>query len=479
MLFNSIDFAVFLPLVFLLYWWVGGRSIRRRNIILLLSSYIFYGWWDPRFLLLIAFSTVVDFAVGLAMEGTLVQRRRKYLLWTSLVVNIGLLGYFKYANFLLDSFVGAFTFFGGEFHADRLDIILPVGISFYTFQTLSYSIDVYHRRMRPISDPIAFAAYVSFFPQLVAGPIERAINLLPQFQELRKFDTARAVDGSRQMLWGFFKKLVIADNCAEEVERIFGAHMEMSGATLLLGTVFFSMQAYGDFSGYSDIAIGCARLFGFNLQRNFAYPFFARDIAEFWRRWHISLTTWFRDYVYIPMGGSRGTKAMQVRNISVVFLISGLWHGAAWHFVIYGALNALYFIPGVLRGTRSKRSPIVAQGRLRPSLVEVVQMGRTFLLASLTFTVLRAEDMRHATEYLIGIFDTSLFQWPDYHHAELPWLITACMALEWVRREDEHTLQRLGNALPRIWRWSIFALIACTIGFFMNTNGTPFFYFQF
>ena len=302
MLFNSIDFVVFLPIVFILYWWVGGNDPRRRNLILLIASYVFYGWWDPRFLVLIAFSTLVDYFVGVRLGSTSDARSRKYLLWTSLAVNFGLLGYFKYSNFFLESFVDAFSLFGQPFSIGRLNIILPVGISFYTFQTLSYSIDVYRNKMQPTNDPVAFATYVSFFPQLVAGPIERAEKLLPQFGSLRTFRYDMAVDGARQMLWGLFKKMVIADNCAFEVDRIFGQYHTLGGATLLLGSVLFAFQIYCDFSGYSDIAIGCARLFGFQLMKNFAFPYFSRDIAEFWRRWHISLSTWFRDYLYVPLG---------------------------------------------------------------------------------------------------------------------------------------------------------------------------------
>ena len=343
MLFNSIDFALFLPLIFFLYWFVLKGKLRSQNILLLISSYVFYGWWDYRFLSLIAFSTLVDYSIGRAMVKSDRPNVKTALLTTSLVVNLGLLFFFKYYNFFLDNFVGAFRFFGTEFQVERLNIILPVGISFYTFQTLSYTIDVYRGNLKPTRNFIDFAAFVSFFPQLVAGPIERATNLLPQFARIRAFDYGLAVMGLRQILWGLVKKVVIADNCASIVNEIFANSANESGSTLVLGALLFAFQIYGDFSGYSDIAIGTARLFGFDLMQNFAFPYFSRDIAEFWRRWHISLSTWFRDYLYIPLGGSRGGMNMKIRNTFAIFLVSGFWHGANWTFIVWGALQCLVF----------------------------------------------------------------------------------------------------------------------------------------
>lgn len=305
MLFNSIDFAIFLPLVFILYWFVTVNSLKLQNLLIVLSSYLFYGWWDWRFLSLIFISTIVDYLVGLRIVNEQIVFKRKLLLWTSIVVNIGFLGFFKYYNFFLDNFQTAFSFFGSDISATTLNVILPVGISFYTFQTLSYTIDVYKKKLTPTKDFIAFSAFVSFFPQLVAGPIERATNLLPQFYRNRTFDSDKAIDGLRQILWGLFKKMVIADNCAEYANIIFNNSGEYGGSTLVLGALFFTFQIYGDFSGYSDIAIGTSRLFGFNLKRNFSFPYFSRDVSEFWRRWHISLSSWFRDYLYIPLGGAK------------------------------------------------------------------------------------------------------------------------------------------------------------------------------
>ena len=312
-----------MPIVFILYWFVTNKNLRLQNFLIVVVSYFFYGWWDWRFLSLILFSTLVDYIVGFRLEIEERQFKRKLLLWTSILVNLGFLGFFKYYNFFLDNFIASFSLLGVEFKANSLNIILPVGISFYTFQTLSYSIDVYRRKLKPTKDFIAFSAFVSFFPQLVAGPIERAENLLPQFYKIRIFDYSKAVDGMRQILWGLFKKMVIADNAAEIANQIFNNSADYSGSTLLLGALFFTFQIYGDFSGYSDIAIGTARLFGFDLMRNFNFPYFSRDIAEFWRRWHISLSTWFRDYLYIPLGGSRGSRLMIIRNTFIIFIVSG------------------------------------------------------------------------------------------------------------------------------------------------------------
>lgn len=339
MLFNSIDFAVFLPVVFILYWFVTNKNLKLQNFLIVVASYLFYGWWDWRFLSLILFSTLVDYAVGRKLKTENKDSKRKTLLWISIIVNLGFLGFFKYYNFFLDNFITAFSFFGAEIKANSLNIILPVGISFYTFQTMSYTIDVYRRKLEPTKNFIAFSAFVSFFPQLVAGPIERASNLLPQFYKKRTFNYSNAVKGMRQILWGLFKKVVIADNCAEYANLIFNNSPDYSGVTLVLGAIFFTFQIYGDFSGYSDIAIGTSRLFGFELKQNFAFPYFSRDIAEFWRRWHISLSTWFRDYLYIPLGGSRGGTWFKIRNTFVIFIVSGFWHGANWTFIVWGIMK--------------------------------------------------------------------------------------------------------------------------------------------
>ena len=396
MLFNSIDFAIFLPVVFVLYWYVANKNLKLQNLLIVVASYVFYGWWDWRFLSLILISTIVDYTVGLKLKSENNKTKRKALLWTSILVNLGFLGYFKYYNFFIDNFVAAFSFFGSEIKPNSLNIILPVGISFYTFQTLSYTIDVYKRKLEPTKNFIAFSAFVSFFPQLVAGPIERAKNLLPQFYQKRSFDYPKAVDGMRQILWGLFKKIVIADNCAEVVNLIFNNSTDYSGATLALGAIFFAFQIYGDFSGYSDIAIGTSRLFGFNLMRNFAFPYFSRDIAEFWRRWHISLSTWFRDYLYIPLGGSRGGNWMKIRNIFIIFLVSGFWHGANWTFIVWGAINAIYFLPLILTHNNRNHIEIVAKGKSLPDIKEVLFILTTFGFTVFAWIFFRAENISHA-----------------------------------------------------------------------------------
>ncbi|MCL4154184.1 UNVERIFIED_CONTAM: hypothetical protein GTU68_024170, partial [Idotea baltica] len=342
MLFNSIDFTLFFPVFFIGYWLVSMTEIRWRNLFVVTGSYFFYAWWDWRFLGLIVASTIVDYLIGRGLGQTSDDVSRKRLLWISVLFNLGLLGFFKYFNFFIDNFNAAFKLFGTTIEVSSLQLILPIGISFYTFQTMSYTIDVYRKKMKPTNDIVAFAAFVSFFPQLVAGPIERAQHFLPQFLKKRSFDYDQAVDGCRQILWGLIKKVVIADSCAKYVNMIFGHSADLSGSTLLLGAFLFAFQIYGDFSGYSDMAIGFARLLGFNLRQNFAFPYFSRNVAEFWRRWHISLSTWFKDYVYIPLGGSRGSSFTIARNIFIVFIVSGFWHGAKWTFIIWGAVHALF-----------------------------------------------------------------------------------------------------------------------------------------
>ncbi|WP_147299180.1 MBOAT family O-acyltransferase, partial [Winogradskyella eximia] len=390
MLFNSFEYLIFLPTVFLLYWFVFNKHLKLQNLFLLVISYVFYGWWDWRFLALIAFSSFVDYNIGLRLDRTQEQRKRKLLLYISMLVNLGFLGYFKYYNFFIDNFKLAFESIGINMHLSSLQIILPVGISFYTFQTMSYTIDVYRKKLEPTKNVIEFFAYVSFFPQLVAGPIERAKNLLPQFKVKRKFSYDLASDGMRQILWGLFKKMVIADNCAVYVNQIFDAPQDYNSPTLILGAVLFAFQIYGDFSGYSDIAIGTAKLFGFNLMQNFATPYFSRDIAEFWRRWHISLSTWFRDYVYIPLGGSKGGKWMKVRNTFIIFLVSGFWHGANWTFIVWGFLNALFFLPLLLTNNNRNHIDVVASNKMLPSIKEIFQIGVTFVLTCFAWIFFRA-----------------------------------------------------------------------------------------
>ncbi len=478
MLFNSIEFAIYLPIVFILYWFVLQKDLKVQNFFLVIASYVFYGWWDWRFLSLIMFSSIVDYSVGIGFSKYEEKTKRRLLLITSILVNIGLLGFFKYYNFFAESFADSFTFFGGHIDPNRLNIVLPVGISFYTFQTLSYSIDVYRKKLEPTKDIISFFAFVSFFPQLVAGPIERAKNLLPQFYVKRSFDTHKAIDGLRQILWGLFKKIVIADKAAEYVNEIFANHADHSGSTLLLGVVLFAFQIYADFSGYSDIAIGIARLFGFDLMRNFAFPYFSRDIAEFWRRWHISLSTWFRDYLYIPLGGSRGNTWNKVRNIFIIFIVSGFWHGANWTFIVWGALNALYFLPLFLLKRNRNHLDIVAQGKILPSLRELFGIATTFFITCLAWVFFRAENLGHAFSYLDGIFSFSLFTLPDIFPMTTLILLLLFIVAEWLNRDKQHVLQLDDIKLPVIVRWGIYYSLVFLITWY-GGNESEFIYFQF
>ncbi len=549
MIFNSLEFAIFLPLVFIAYWFFINRNLKLQNLFLLIASYIFYGWWDTRFLFLIVLSTMTDYCAGIMIDKGVLNRkqrinaslytlvsvflfiilkwdaissvlileqpfisllgwttfekqvvigtvalvllgniaypavtrinlktRRKIFLLSSILVNIGLLGFFKYFNFFIDSFVDfSKAAFNYTPNITTLSIILPVGISFYTFQTLSYTIDIYRKKIESTNDFLAFAAFVSFFPQLVAGPIERASNLLPQFNVKRTFDLTKARDGMRQIIWGLFKKIVIADNIARYVNEIFGNSDQLYGSTLVLGVIYFAFQIYCDFSGYSDIAIGTARLFGFNLMQNFAFPYFSRDIAEFWRRWHISLSTWFRDYVYIPLGGSRVGNWMKFRNTMVIFVVSGFWHGANWTFIVWGFINALYYLPLMFLNKNRKNTGDVAEGRLIPGIRDVVNIGITFGLTLLAWIFFRAENLQHAFSYIGHIFTSEFFTIPSGYKTYIPYIILL-LVVEWLQRTKKHALEI--DALPRIIRWPVYYAL---IYFIFNKGGNQeaFIYFQF
>jgi D-alanyl-lipoteichoic acid acyltransferase DltB (MBOAT superfamily) len=476
MLFNSVDFAIFLPLVFLLYWGGVYRKAASRSAFLLVVSYIFYGWWDWRFLILIALSSGLDFYIAQRISASDNEKHRRSWLTLSIGFNIGVLGFFKYANFFIDSFVSAFTLLGADLSPWSLQLILPVGISFYTFQTLSYTIDVYRKKIKATDDWLSFFAYVSFFPQLVAGPIERASSLLPQFATAKNVDLPLIRSGLHLMLWGFFKKLVVADNCGYWVDIIFAEPASHSSVVLLLGIVLFAFQIYGDFSGYSDIAIGIGRLFGFQLRRNFAYPYFSRDVAEFWRRWHISLSSWFRDYLYIPLGGSRGSRKQQVRNVLLVFLISGFWHGASWTFVIWGLIHATLFLPLILLGRNRRYMGTAAQGRFLPGIREGMAILYTFTLVGITWVFFRSDSVAGAFLYFQHLF-------PFTHFGLVLGMLFPLMAigvllsLEWMSREEEILFLFLAK---QTWvRWSAYWVIGLAILLFSPSEPSVFIYFQF
>jgi len=477
MLFNSIEFFLFLPVVFCLYWFVTNRNLRLQNALIVLASYVFYGAWDWRFLGLIFVSSLVDFTIGKRMGAISPESKsqRKRLLFLSLAVNLGILGFFKYCNFFIDSFVDLFAKMGLTLDPFTLQIVLPVGISFYTFQTLSYTIDIYRNQLKPTNDPVAFFAFVSFFPQLVAGPIERAKSLLPQFEKARTFDFNKARDGARQILWGLFQKIVIADNLALAVNPIFADYGQMPGSALVLGLVFFAFQIYCDFAGYSNIAIGTAKLFGFDLMTNFARPYFSRDIGEFWRRWHISLSTWFRDYVYIPLGGSRASKGRQFFNILVTFTVSGFWHGANWTFIAWGALHGLFYLPFIFLG-RKKYGNVAAQNSWLPSIREAGAIAATFVLVVLAWAFFRAPTITDAVYYLAGIFDSSLLSLPPYKNYIS--YVAVLVLIEWISRHQKYPLEKLPFVKPV--RWGIyFALLAAIVVLGEFSQKGEFIYFQF
>ena len=503
MLFNSIEFALFLPIVFLIYWAIGYAHIndqlklRLQNAFVVIASYVFYDWWDWRFLLLIAFTSFCSWGSGLLIKPSRPPHKGrrlftpKFWMIANIILNLTILAIFKYYDFFVREFG---QLFGVSTESLLLRIILPVGISFYTFQALSYSIDVYRKKIEPTRDIVAFFAYVSFFPQLVAGPIERATNLLPQFQTNRKFSYDQAVDGMRQILWGLFKKIVVADNCATYVDQVWSTYDTQTGSTLLLAAILFTFQIYGDFSGYSDIAIGTAKLFGIKLMRNFNNPYFSRDIAEFWRRWHISLTTWFRDYVYIPLGGSRPEipahiqhpdrykKLIIIRNTFVIFLLSGFWHGANWTFIAWGAYHALLFLPLILLGQNRKYTNQVAEGRILPTWKECGQILLTFMLVVIGWIIFRAETITQAWEYICGMLQFGTLRasyrfFIQHGIRTITWLCVLMLLIEWLQRNKQHGLEI--SHLKPVYRGIIFILIFELIIFFLPATPSQFIYFQF
>ena len=475
MLFNSFAFLLFLPIVFGLYWFVCNRNLKIQNGLILIASYVFYGWWDYRFLGLILLSTVVDFLAGLALDQPNYTKRKKFILFISLLFNLGMLGFFKYYNFFITSWVDLFESIGYTFSSlSTLNIILPVGISFYTFQTLSYSIDVYKGNIKPTRDFIAFAAFVSFFPQLVAGPIERASNLLPQILGKRIFSYKQGIGALRLILWGLFKKVLVADTLAPDVDYIFAHYDALNSGTLLLGAVYFAIQIYCDFSGYSDIAIGVSKLSGFELMSNFKFPYFSKNISEFWHRWHISLSTWFRDYVYIPLGGSREGRGKAIRNIFIIFLVSGFWHGANWTFLVWGGIHAALYLPLFLvRRNRTHLETIENPNTIRLSGKALLQMFRTFGLVTLAWVFFRSPNLASAWDYLWHMFT----QWkgPVGLTSGLLYVIPLVL-LEWPMRHNERSII-LSN--KRWIRYGLYIIMIFMIYDRLFSSDQQFIYFQF
>ncbi len=484
MLFNSIEFLLFLPLVFFLYWFFFNKKTLVQNLFLIFASYLFYGWWDWRFLALIFLSTLVDFFVGQKIYQNIdIRKKARYWLWVSMAFNIGMLGFFKYCNFFLDSFIDFFQLFGYQMKSTwTLRIILPVGISFYTFQTMSYSFDIYYKKLKPTNNFVAFMAFVSFFPQLVAGPIERASNLLSQIGKGRTFSYPQASAGLKLILWGFFKKLVIADSIAPIVDDVFANYHTYSASTLILGVCLFSFQVYGDFSGYSDIAIGTAKLFGIELKSNFRFPSFSRNVAEYWQRWHVSLSTWFRHYLYIPMGGSRVSKLKSVRNIIVIFLVSGFWHGANWTFIFWGGLHALFYIPVFLMGrNRMYAHNVIGENRLFPTPIEVLQVLLTFTLVTFSRIFFRSPSLTDSFQYINGIVTN--FAYEPYVHpmgyrmSDFYVLLGLFVFYEYLIRKDERSPFKFKSKMVRILLYTI--VVLAMLLFYDDGVNRSFIYFQF
>jgi D-alanyl-lipoteichoic acid acyltransferase DltB (MBOAT superfamily) len=473
-------------MVFICYWFLARKNLKAQNGLLLLASYFFYACWDYRFLFLLMFSTLLDYFTGLKMHGAEGRSAKRWWFWLSIGINLGFLAVFKYYNFFAESFAGMLGGFGMRVNVTTLQVILPVGISFYTFHGLSYVIDIYKDKIKPEKNLVDYSLFVSFFPLLVAGPIERATHLLPQIKAPREFHYTKAVDGLRQILWGLFKKIVIADNCAAMADFVFNNSADYSGSTLLIGAVFFAFQIYGDFSGYSDIAIGTAKLFGIDLLRNFAFPYFSRDIAEFWRRWHISLSSWFRDYLYIPLGGSKAGAWKAARNTLIIFIVSGLWHGANWTFIAWGLLNAVYILPSIVFRTNRNNLDVVAQGRLLPGGKELLSMLVTFSLCVFAWIFFRAENLGHAFQFITDMFSRNLFRSPEgdaFLSAGVSVyilfiLLGLFMLVEWMGRERNHALAGMGLKVPLLMRWPAYiAMISCL--FYFSGQEKAFIYFQF
>ncbi len=477
MLFNSLEYLIFLPLVVIIYWWLNKRAIIYQNTFLLLMSYLFYGMWNWKFLFLLIFSTLLDYFSAIQIERSSTKAKKKFWLVLSVSINLGFLGLFKYFNFFAEIVSDLANLFGQNSAFVKLDFLLPVGISFYTFHGLSYVFDCYNDKIAVRKNFIDYGLFVSFFPLLVAGPIERANHLLPQIESKRTFSNASAVNGMRQILWGLFKKIVIADNCAIFANTIFDNYLDYSGSTLMVGAMLFAFQIYGDFSGYSDIALGSAKLMGFDLLKNFSFPYFSRNLAEFWKRWHISLSSWFRDYLYIPLGGNQSGTFKRVVNVMVVFLVSGFWHGANWTFIAWGLLNSIFVITDNFV-IKAKMNGVVADGRIFPNLKEIVQIVSTLLCVSILWIFFRAESLSIALEYIKRLFTNGLFTIPMVRPSIVFILILFMLVLEWLGREKDFALQNMYQIKNKYLRWSIYNMILAIILLFGATPQT-FIYFQF
>lgn len=483
MVFNSVEFFFFFTAFFLLYWFVFKKQ-RIQNGFILAGSYFFYAWWDWRFLFLLAGTSLVNFIIGKAIDKTDDEKKKNIFLYIGLLAGLGSLLFFKYYNFFVISFTEAFTLFGARLNPHTLNLILPLGISFYTFRSISYLLDIYNEKIKPATDFVIFSSYISFFPTLLAGPIDRAKTFIPQLEKERVFKYDQAAEGLRQILWGLFKKIVIADSCAVTTDAIFGQYQSSTGSTLVLGAFMYIIQVYADFSGYSDMAIGFSRLLGFNITKNFNYPFFSQNIAEFWQRWHISLTTWMTEYVYTPLSFIFRSlkKTGTILAILINFILVGLWHGANWTFVVFGFLQGCYFIPLVLTGSLTKKRTI-AEGRLLPSVKELINVACTFALVMVTGVLFRATNLNQGIDYYKKMFSTSLFQLPHFtgmvNAGITLGLIVFLMCIEWLGRNNDFPLSKLNVRFSKPVRWSFYFFILFIIGFYSETNEMAFIYSKF
>ena len=495
MLFNSLEYLAFLTPLFLCCWFLFHRNNKLQNIFLLISNYVFYGWWDWRFLFLLFFISTFNYYFGLKLGnlGRESFRTRKSILFISISINLILLGFFKYFNFFVESAVNLIGLFGIKTDTYTLNIILPIGISFYTFQAMSYLFDIYADKIKPTDDIVSFFSYLSFFPLILAGPIERAGNLLAQFTKRKEFDYSMASDGLRQILFGLFKKVVIADNCAMLVNSIFKEYDTLPSTVLIMGAIYFAFQIYGDFSGYSDIAIGSAKLLGFQLTTNFRTPYFSRNIVEFWKRWHISLSTWFRDYLFLPIAysltrrlpkkyylGIKNDKIVNILATIITFLVCGLWHGPNWTYVVWGGLIGIYFIPLIILGSKKRITPEVAMGKTFPTIREVLQILTTFIFICITWIFFRAENLGQAALYLVRIFTNDFL--PNGYSIFFPKYLLILLAVflicEWLLFRHDDYLERFRN-YPPLLRRSLYIILLGVIFLFIQNESTSFIYFQF
>ncbi|MES2679172.1 MAG: MBOAT family O-acyltransferase [Bacteroidota bacterium] len=475
MQFNSLAYAIFLPLVFFIYWFIAGNNVKRQNLLLLMASYFFYGWWDWRFLGILVFTTLVDYFLAIRISRASSERNRKLWLALSLFMNLGLLCFFKYWNFFVDSWITAWASAGIQMNPLTVSVILPIGISFYTFQELSYTLDVYKKRMEPVRDLVGFAAFITFFPQLVAGPIEKASAFLPQFLKSRHFSAQQAIVGCRLILWGLVKKIVIADNLAVYVNDIYKNYDVLPGSVLLLGSALFAFQIYADFSGYSDIALGSAKLLGFDLVKNFNRPYISKSITEFWTRWHISLSSWFREYLYIPLGGNRVSIPRWSLNIMITFLVSGLWHGASFTFVIWGALHGLMILLERYFSLSFKFKAASGNWLLNAGLVL-----KTFTITTFIWIFFRATSIEQAFEIIHKIFTSFTVGSWNLNYLRAIWLIVFCIVIEYLSRKNEYVIFVPTRTMPSYLLFAIEIVLGLlVIDSSITLDHDQFIYFQF